>query len=71
MNFELPSEAMSALMAQCLKEDLRLIEIDIKRLKEIRDTKGLETYQEIDLANDKKYRKAIRILLTYYSDEYY
>lgn len=67
MKIELPDETISNLVYQVLKDDYDMLVQDIQRLKDLRGkNEGLLSYQEIDLENNKKFKKAIKTILRYY-----
>ena len=65
-NVELNDEAMDAIFRNILVEDYNSLCRDIKALKKERKTSGLKEYQIEDLADNIRYRDAMKVLIGYY-----
>lgn len=64
MKVELSSDAVDSIFRSVLIQDYKGLKADIKRLKDKKP--NLEAYQKEDLKANKKYKKAMKIMLEYY-----
>lgn len=64
MKVELSSDAVDSIFRDVLIQDYKSLKQDIKRLKDKKP--NLQSYQKEDLKANKRYKKAMEILLEYY-----
>ena len=64
MKIEISSEAVDTIFRSVLIEDYKMLKEDIKRLKAKKAE--LKEYQKQDLKANKRYKKAMKVLLEYY-----
>ena len=64
MKVELSNDAVDQIFRSVLVQDYKMLKEDIKRLKEKKD--NLANYQKEDLKANKRYKKAMEIMLEYY-----
>lgn len=63
MKVELSSEAVDNIFRDVMIQDYKNLKSDIRNLK---DSKDLKPYQKEDLKANKRYKKAMEIMLEYY-----
>jgi predicted nucleotidyltransferase len=64
MKVELSSDAVDSIFRDVLIQDYKSLKEDIKRLKDKKP--NLQAYQKEDLKANKRYKKAMEIMLEYY-----
>lgn len=64
MKVELSSDAVDNIFRSILIQDYKSLKEDIKRLKDKKP--DLQAYQKEDLKANKRYKKAMEVLLEYY-----
>lgn len=63
MKVELGTEAVDEIFRSILVQDYLMLKSDIRNLK---DSKDLPPYKKQDLKDNKKYLKAMKVLMQYY-----
>ena len=64
MKVELSSDAVDSIFRSVMIQDYKSLKDDIKRLKDKKP--NLQEYQKEDLKANKRYKKAMEVLLEYY-----
>lgn len=64
MKVELSTEAVDSIFRSVMIQDYKMLKEDIKRLKDKKP--DLQAYQKEDLKANKRYKKAMEVLLEYY-----
>jgi hypothetical protein len=64
MKVELSSDAVDSIFRSVLIQDYKGLKDDIRRLKDKKP--NLQAYQKEDLKANKKYKKAMEVMLEYY-----
>lgn len=64
MKVELSSDAVDGIFRSVLIQDYKGLKKDIKRLKDKKP--NLQAYQKEDLKANKRYKKAMEVMLEYY-----
>lgn len=64
MKVELSNDAVDSVFRSVMIQDYKMLKEDIKRLKD--QKLNLKEYQKEDLKANKRYKKAMEVLLEYY-----
>jgi stress response protein YsnF len=64
MKIELSNDAVDNIFRSVMIQDYKMLKEDIKRLKDQKP--NLKEYQKEDLKANKRYKKAMEVLLEYY-----